>query len=124
MTIDEAIAHAREVVEKKYTEGMLCHANPDDGLLDGCIECAKEHEQLAEWLEELKEARKGFEENRKAGYKHGYSDGYNKAIDEFANTLIPRLTDAIYKKDVESMTNLINDVARELKAGGENERFD
>lgn len=44
-----------------------------------------------------------------------------KAIDEFANTLIPRLTDAIYQKDVESMTNLINDVARELKAGDENE---
>ena len=45
----------------------------------------------------------------------------NKAIEEFVNTLIPRLTDAIYQKDVESMTNLINDVARELKAGGENE---
>ena len=45
----------------------------------------------------------------------------SKAIDEFANTLIPRLTDAIYQKDVESMTNLINDVARELKAGGEDE---
>ena len=41
-----------------------------------------------------------------------------KAIDEFASTLIPRLTDAIYQKDVESMTNLINDVATELKAGG------
>lgn len=40
-----------------------------------------------------------------------------KTIDDFANTLIPRLTDAIYQKDVESMTNLINDVARELKAG-------
>jgi ribosomal protein S20 len=48
----------------------------------------------------------------------------NKTIEEFVNTLIPRLTDAIYQKDVESMTNLINDVARELKAGGENERFD
>lgn len=45
----------------------------------------------------------------------------NKDIDEFVNTLMPRLTDAIYQKDVESMTNLINDFARELKAGGENE---
>lgn len=49
------------------------------------------------------------------------SEERNKAIEEFVNTLIPRLTDAIYQKDVESMTNLINDVARELKAGGENE---
>ena len=46
------------------------------------------------------------------------SEERNKAIEEFVNTLIPRLTDAIYQKDVESMTNLINDVARELKAGG------
>lgn len=45
----------------------------------------------------------------------------NKAIDEFASTLIPRLTDAIYQKDVESMTNLINEIAEQLKAGGENE---
>lgn len=44
-----------------------------------------------------------------------------KAIDEFASTLIPRLTDAIYQKDVESMTNLINEIAEHLKAGGENE---
>lgn len=40
----------------------------------------------------------------------------NKAIDEFASTLIPRLTDAIYQKDVESMTNLINEIAEQLKS--------
>lgn len=54
MTIDEAIAHEREVAKEKYTEAMLCHANPNDEKLDGCIECAREHEQLAEWLEKLK----------------------------------------------------------------------
>lgn len=37
MTIDEAIAHAREVANN-----------------ESCEKCAKEHEQLAEWLEELK----------------------------------------------------------------------
>lgn len=54
LTLDEAIKHAKEVAKQKYIEGMLCHANPDDGLLDGCIKCADEHEQLAKWLEELK----------------------------------------------------------------------
>ena len=54
LTIDEAINHAKEVAKEKYNEGFLCHANPDDGELNKCIECAKEHEQLAEWLEELK----------------------------------------------------------------------
>ena len=44
-----------------------------------------------------------------------------KAIDDFAETLIPRLTDAIYPKDVEGMRNLINDVAEQLKEGGVDE---
>ena len=38
-------------------------------------------------------------------------------IDEYANKLIPRLTDAIHKKDVGSMTNLINTVAEQMKGG-------
>ena len=50
--------------------------------------------------------------------QEGITIGYNKAIDDFVATLVPRLTDAIYQKDVESMTNLINGVAEELKAGG------
>ena len=56
MSIDEAIAHAREVAEDKradadwkFRHGRL---NADD-----CISCAEEHEQLAEWLEELKALR-------------------------------------------------------------------
>lgn len=57
LKIDEAIAHAREVAEENYKQGFLCHANPNDDELDGCIKCAKEHEQLAEWLEELKQYR-------------------------------------------------------------------
>ena len=39
MTIDEAIIHAREVANR------------------GCTECNRDHEQLAEWLEELKDLR-------------------------------------------------------------------
>lgn len=53
--------------------------------------------------------------------EQGFEYYKQKIIDEFANTLTQRLTDAIYQKDVESMTNLINDVARELKEGNENE---
>ena len=45
MTIDEAIAHAREVASRKFDDRVHC------------ISCAEEHEQLAEWLEELKALR-------------------------------------------------------------------
>ena len=41
MTLQEAIDHAREVAN-----GL--HPN-----IDGCSECAKQHGQLADWLEEL-----------------------------------------------------------------------
>lgn len=40
MTLDEAIKHCDEVIEK-----------------EDCSKCAKEHEQLKEWLEELKELK-------------------------------------------------------------------
>lgn len=45
----------------------------------------------------------------------------DKIIDEFATALIPRLTDAIYQQDVEGMTNLINEIAEQMKAGDNNE---
>ena len=57
MTLDEAIQHAEDKSKEIYIKAMLCHANPDDGELDKCIECAKEHEQLAEWLKEYREMK-------------------------------------------------------------------
>lgn len=57
MTLDEAIKHCEEVAKETYVEAMLCHANPDDGKLDDCIESGKYYEQLAEWLKELKQLR-------------------------------------------------------------------
>ena len=97
MTIDEAIAHAREVAKEqksKYDKCptrtryncAMCFHNPK------CDEDAKEHEQLAEWLEELKELR-----NMTAGhlYAVAFNRGYlkaekevrEKAIDDFAKWL-------------------------------------
>jgi hypothetical protein len=40
MTLDEAIQHAQEVADR------------------GCDQCARDHQQLADWLKELKELRK------------------------------------------------------------------
>lgn len=41
VTLEEAIAHAKEMSENQYI----------------CEECQKEHRQLADWLEELKSLR-------------------------------------------------------------------
>lgn len=64
LTIDKAIAHAKEVAEKNYLQGMLCHANPNDEELDKCIECGREHEQLAEWLKDLQHYKDLEEQGR------------------------------------------------------------
>jgi threonine synthase len=54
MTLEEAIEHAREVAHDKGT----------------CAACAAEHEQLAQWLEELKERRR-LQDNIVALLTHG-----------------------------------------------------
>ena len=57
MTLDEAIKHAREKAkEQKYYAVFERGSN-----FSSCIKCAEEHEQLAEWLEELKEYRIAFD---------------------------------------------------------------
>lgn len=63
MTLDEAIRHCEEVAEseeQKYKEwkGDYSHLKK----IDSCLECAKEHRQLAEWLRELKAYREAREE--------------------------------------------------------------
>ena len=67
LTLKEAISHAKEVAEKNYRQGMLCHANPNDEKLDKYIECGREHEQLAGWLEELQRYEEVWLSNKRFG---------------------------------------------------------
>ena len=48
MELQEAISHARDIAEGKHPG------------IESCSECAKEHAQLADWLEELQECRFGY----------------------------------------------------------------
>lgn len=55
LTLEDAICHAREVVEKKYRGADFESIDSvDNDIKTNCIKCAEEHIQLAEWLEELK----------------------------------------------------------------------
>ena len=100
MSIDDAIDFERYL--SKQPE--ICN--------EDFMKC-EEHKQLAEWLEELKEARKGFEENRKAGYSHGYADGYAKAIDEFAEALKEKAEEMFGQKYVDA--RIVDEIAEQLK---------
>lgn len=55
MTLDEAIRHCEEKAKEQKKKGELADAYNLES--ENCYECAREHEQLAEWLKELKEFR-------------------------------------------------------------------
>lgn len=66
MTLDEAIKHCKEKAKELRIEAEQVRdigeviSNPKQPYnepVKNCLECAKEHEQLAEWLKELKERR-------------------------------------------------------------------
>ena len=133
MSIDEAIAHEKEVAKEIYVEAMLCHANPDDGKLDDCIERGKYHEHLAEWLEELKDYMDknkmvvridcvNSEEFKDIAVKLA-KEQYNKAIDDYKSGIKEELERFEVKNlDTCVLYDLMDRKAERLKAGGENER--
>ena len=124
MTIDEAIAHAKEKAKKKMAAYENHYDKDAHYYPRQCKRYAKQQEQLAEWLEELKELR-----NMTAGhlYAVAFNRGYlkaekevrNKAIDDFvkfANTM-----PTVETKDGEIRPMWLEEIAEKLKAGGENE---
>ena len=56
MTLDEAMKHARDKAEENR-KGATYNFPTLSDYYDMCLKCAEEHEQLAEWLEELKKYR-------------------------------------------------------------------
>ena len=85
LSIDEAIAHARDVAETCEDEAskydMSDSYERQVAYQEG--KCAREHEQLAEWLEELKAYKEigTIEECRNSILE--IPKAYNKAIDDF-----------------------------------------
>jgi len=54
MTIDEAIIHCDEVIQKC---SYICDNAMFNDVKDKTLKCANDHLQLAEWLRELKERK-------------------------------------------------------------------
>ena len=120
MTIDEAIAQAREASSRKFDDRVHC------------IRCSEFHKQLAEWLEELKDYRDKNKmvvridcENMdsikdKIEELSRYAESqYNKALDDFvkfANTM-----PTVEEEDGEIRPMWLEEMAERLKVGGDNE---
>ena len=62
LTLEDAISHCLEVAEQNETQadkiGRQFIGSAMDKRATDCRECAADHRQLAEWLTELKEAKR------------------------------------------------------------------
>ena len=151
MTIDEAIAHAREKAKEKRKE-MQCktcklfvrsdlhplqgycrknefHSIEIDSWSKVCSEyvpkemckCAEEHEQLAEWLEELKFLKQwksdimdSFCKYDVSSFEELVTNTRNKAIDDFVKEYKSCDNRSIQCK---KFLNCADCIAEQLKAG-------
>ena len=123
-SLDEAIQHAREVAEIQRNNDKLNKTlgKSSPYYNTDCIKCAEEHEQLVEWLEELKALREK-NETLKALYEDARKEGNgllkherNKAIDDFvrfANTM-----PTVESEDGTIRPMWLEEIAEQLKAGG------
>ena len=128
MTLDEAIEHVIEVAKEQKLRSGICTTNDNEcDKFSSCIKCAEEHEQLAEWLEELKmykslaprELVSEKQKNDRAieynkGFDYGFNTGYNKAIDDFAEKMK-------YEYGSDEIHETIDEIAEQLKAGVTND---
>ena len=133
MTLDEAILHAREVAERNRKQYKNCPSDRTDIRHQTCEECAEEHEQLAEWLEELKFIRQwksdvmdGFCKYDASSFEELVTNARNKAIDDYMNKLCDHCmqqTNECYKLECPFCTDgcdIVN-IAEQLKAGATND---
>ena len=117
MSIDEAIAHAREVAsEQKRRSGICVQNNSECDKFSACLKCSEEHEQLAEWLEDYKRIKMLIQ------IEEALKNEYNKAIDD----LLEDANEMAIEVDVDTYTmkaigiGLLENIAEQLKVGGVN----
>ena len=64
LTLEDAIKHAKEVADMNYNDAEKFDSNDsvENYMKANCMECAEQHEKLAEWLEELKSYKEAEEQ--------------------------------------------------------------
>ena len=129
MTLDEAIVHAREVAEEQRKACDLAWVwdNPDN-----IKKCAEEHDQLAEWLEELKFLKQwksdimdSFCKYDVSSFEELIANARNKAIDDFVKEICKMIVQSEnngnYRFYAVEIKQAIAEIAEQLKAGAKND---
>lgn len=128
MTIDEAIEKAKDVAKRNREQLKNYPADRRDIEHQTCEQCAEEHEQLAVWLEELKDYRNKNKMVIRIDVEN-IDNLYSKAIDDFAKALTTMyenydIDDVFESSNIYSYTsafyifeNYIYEIAEQLKEG-------
>ena len=131
MTLDEAILHAREKAREKMLEYENHYDKDEHYYPRQCKRCAEEHEQLAEWLEELKSYRTSVFSGDMT--QKMLKEEYCKAVDDFAEKLNAKCDGMIKEKWNSNVTPIswaeayadfkddIDDISEQLKVGVTND---
>ena len=129
MTLDEAIIHAREVAsEQKIRSGACVQNDSECDKFSTCLKCAEEHDQLAEWLEELKFLKQwksdimdSFCKYDVSSFEELVANARNKAIDDFVKEIckmyVQSERNGNYRFYAVEIKQAIADLAKQLKAG-------
>ena len=120
MALDEAIQHAREVAEIQRNNDKLNKTlgKSSPYYNTDCIKCAEEQEQIAEWLEELKEYKKNSNtcpmcDTYCSYIAEEFENGYNKAIDDCKELTF---REVVYYDSLNDRTEF-REMAEQLKVG-------
>ena len=125
LSIDEAIAHEIEVTAIQRNNDKLNKTlgKSSPYYNTDCIKCAEEHDQIAEWLEELKFLKQwksdimdSFCKYDVSSFEELVANTRNKTIDDFvkfANTM-----PTVEEEDGEVRPMWLEEIAEQLKAGG------
>ena len=111
MSIDQAIAKYKEITNTDAICPAHCNIS--------CDQCVQESEQLAKWLEELKELRTTSCGYSKEDIELNRTAMYNKAIDDFvrfANTM-----PTVESEDGTIRPMWLEEMAEQLKVGVDND---
>ena len=132
MSIDEAIARIREVAEKHRNDIVPKEDYHNMSWIDEnnevSMRSAEEHEQLADWLEELKFLKQwklgimdSFCKYDASSFEELIANARNKAIDDFVKEICKMIVQSEnndnYRFYAVEIKQAIADIAEQLKAG-------
>ena len=140
MTLDEAILHAREVAERNRKQYKNCPSDRTDIRYQTCEECAEEHEQLAQWLEDYKHIKQWKSDIMEelcrydvSSFEELVTNVRNKTVDDFVTkikkymetteqaTYIDEINNGNDNYSAMTIYDYVDELANELKVGEQNE---